>query len=70
MALLGPEPRMASVTAVVDTHLLRLHREPFHSLLAGHPEMAQGMIRVLMRRLHAQARDVTALRARVQQLEG
>jgi CRP/FNR family transcriptional regulator/CRP/FNR family cyclic AMP-dependent transcriptional regulator len=70
MALLGPETRMASVTAVVETHLLRLHREPFHSLLARHPEMAQGMIRVLMRRLRAQAQEVTTLRARLQQSEG
>jgi CRP-like cAMP-binding protein len=70
MTLLDPEPRMATVTAVVDTHLLRLHRHPFHSLMAGHPEMAQGIIRVLLRRLRAQARDVTDLRARVQQLKG
>jgi CRP-like cAMP-binding protein len=70
MALLGPETRMASVTAVVDTHFLRLHREPFQSLMAGHPEMAQGIIRVLLRHLRDRVRDVAELRAHVQQLTG
>jgi CRP-like cAMP-binding protein len=65
MALLEPEPRMASVTAVVNTHLLRLNREAFTSLMAGHPEMAEAIIRVLMRRLRARARDVAELRAGV-----
>jgi CRP-like cAMP-binding protein len=64
MALLEPEPRMASVTAVVDTHLLRLHREPFHRLMAGHPEMGQGIIRVLSQRLRGQVGRETELGGR------
>jgi len=68
MALLDPEPRMASVTAALDTHLLRLDSEPFHRLLAGHPDLARGIIRVLSRHLRARAQDLTELRARVQQL--
>jgi CRP-like cAMP-binding protein len=68
MALLGPEPRMASVTAVVDTHLLRLDEEPFHHLVAERPEVALGIMRVLSRHLRAVTQDLTELRARVQQL--
>lgn len=70
MALLEPELRMASVTAVEDTHLLRLHRESFQRLMAGHPEMARGIIRVLTQRLRSQAQDVAALHAHVRQLDG
>ncbi|RPJ25085.1 MAG: cyclic nucleotide-binding domain-containing protein [Planctomycetaceae bacterium] len=70
MALLDPEPRMASVTATVDTHLLRLDGKPFHQLLAGHPDLARGIIRVLSRRLRARSRDLAELHARVQQLAG
>jgi CRP-like cAMP-binding protein len=69
MALLDPEPRMASVTAVEDTQLLRLEREAFLSLMARHVEVAQGVIRVLLRRLRARGQDVAELRARLLQLD-
>jgi CRP-like cAMP-binding protein len=65
MALLDPEPRMASVTATENTRLLRLEGEPFHQLLAGHPDLARGIIRVLLRHLRARAQDLTELRALV-----
>ncbi len=65
MALLDPEPRMASVTASVDTHLLRLDGEPFHRLLAAHSDLARGIICILSRHLRARAQDLNELRARL-----
>ena len=63
MALLDAEPRMASVTAVVDTCLLRLDQEPFFELMNDRPEVARGIIRVLSQRLRARARELTEQRA-------
>lgn len=54
--LLDAEPRMASVTAVADTLLLRLASEPFFELMDDRPEVARGIIRVLSRRLRARSR--------------
>ena len=64
MALLDSEPRMASVTAVQDTLLLRLAQEPFFELMEDRPEVARGIIRVLSRRLRARVRELAELRAR------
>jgi len=63
MALLEPEPRMASVTAETDALLLRLDGEPFYELMDTRSEVARGIIRVLSRRLRQRAQEVTALRA-------
>jgi HEAT repeat protein len=63
MALLDAEPRMASVTAVEETLLLRLAQEPFFELMEDRPEVARGMIRVLSHRLRARSRELTELRA-------
>ena len=59
MALLDAEPRVASVTAVEPTHLLRLDQAPFYELIVDRPEVAIGLIRVLTGRLRARVRDVT-----------
>lgn len=67
MALLDAEPRMASVTAVQDTLLLRLAQDSFFELMDDRPEVARGIIRVLSQRLRARARELAELRA---QLEG
>ena len=69
MALLDPEPRVASVTAMEDTQLFRLLREPFYELMADHPEVARGIIRVLTGYVRARVRDVAELHRRVQELE-
>ncbi len=69
MALLDPEPRVASVTAVEDTRLFRLGQEPFYQLLDNYSEVARGIIRVLTRYLRARVRDVSELRDRIEQLE-
>jgi AAA family ATP:ADP antiporter len=68
MALLDAEPRVASVTAVEPTHLLRLDQEPFYELIADRPEVAIGLIHVLTRHLRARVRDVTELKARMNTL--
>jgi len=52
VALLEARPRSASVTALEDTHLLRLDQEPFYDLIEDRTEVARGVIRVLIQRVH------------------
>lgn len=65
MALLDPEPRMASVTAVSDSLLLCLDQGPFYELMGDRPEVAQGIIRVLCQRLRARVEELNQARALV-----
>jgi CRP-like cAMP-binding protein len=58
LALLDPEPRSASVTAVNDAFLFRIDREPFDEVMADRPEIAQGIIRTLARRIREQGRVI------------
>lgn len=58
MAVLDPEPRSASVTAVDDSHLFRLSREPLDHLMDARPEVAHGIIRILVQRLRGRIRDM------------
>jgi CRP-like cAMP-binding protein len=51
LAVLDPEPRVASVTAVEDTHLFRLEKEAFDEVMVDQPEIAHEIIRVLCQRL-------------------
>ncbi|MEZ4669205.1 MAG: Npt1/Npt2 family nucleotide transporter [Anaerolineae bacterium] len=53
MALLDPAPRIATVTAVEDTHLFRLGQEAFYELMDSRGEVARGIIRVLTAYLRA-----------------
>jgi hypothetical protein len=69
MALLDPEPRLASVTAVEATRLFRLDQAPFYELMAERPEVATGIIRVLSGRLRNRVRDIAQLHARIKELE-
>jgi hypothetical protein len=55
LALLDPEPRLASVAAVSDTRLLRLDREGFAELMAGNIEIVRGVLHVLCERLRRQS---------------
>lgn len=48
MGSLDPEPCLASVTAVEQTRLFRLDQTSFYELMAERPEVAMGIIRVLM----------------------
>jgi len=54
MALLDSEPRSASVTTVSDVTLLRIQQEDFADILSEKSEIAQGIIKVLIRRLRGQ----------------
>ncbi|MDX2160007.1 MAG: cyclic nucleotide-binding domain-containing protein [bacterium] len=69
MALLDPEPRTASVTAVEETLLFRLDQEPFFDLMMDRSEVMRGILRVITASLRARVRDLAELRARVQELE-
>ena len=51
MALLDSEPRSATATAVLDVSLLKIERDDFNEILAQKSEIAQGIIKVLTRRL-------------------
>jgi HEAT repeat protein len=51
LALLDPEPRLASVTTLEDTCLLRLDREAFLELMSGNIEIVRGVLHVLCERL-------------------
>jgi hypothetical protein len=53
LAVLDAEPRSASVTAEIDTHLFRLDQDAFYELMADRFEVARGIIRMLCRRVRA-----------------
>lgn len=51
MALLDHAPRSADVTVEEDATLLRIGREEFNEVTAANPEIMQGIVRLLVRRL-------------------
>ena len=53
MSILDGEPRSASVTAVEETKTLRIMKDDFYDILADRIEIAQGIFRVLSKRLRA-----------------
>jgi hypothetical protein len=59
LAVLDPEPRSASVTALNDIFLFRLDKESFDEIMFDRPEIAQGVIRTLCRRIREQGRQMT-----------
>ena len=70
MAVLDPKPRVASITTLEDTRLLRLDQQPFYELMEDRIEVARGVIHVLSGHLRNRVHDVTELKARVNHLEG
>ena len=68
MAVLDAEPRVASVTAVEDTVLLRLDQAPFYDFMANRVEVSYGIIRVLCQYLRARVRDVKEDYTYIQQM--
>lgn len=50
-ALFDDEPRVATATALKDVQLLRIDREDFIDLLSDHVQIAEGVLKVLARRL-------------------
>lgn len=51
MSILDTEPRSASCTAVTELTVLKIQRDDFTEILAEKPEISQGIIKVLTRRL-------------------
>ena len=57
LAVLDPEPRSASITALRDSHLLRLDREAFLELMSGNMEVVRGVLSVLCDRIREKLID-------------
>lgn len=51
LALLDPEPRSASVTAIEQTLVFRISQSAIYDLMASHVEIVRGIMRVLCRRI-------------------
>lgn len=51
MAILDAAPRSATVTAVTPINLLKIAREDFQEIMSEKTEIAEGIIKVLTRRL-------------------
>lgn len=51
LALLDPEPRSASVTAIEPTLVFRISQSAIYDLMASHVEIVRGIMRVLCRRI-------------------
>jgi CRP/FNR family transcriptional regulator, cyclic AMP receptor protein len=60
LAVLVPQPRVATVTALEPTLLLRVRKVVLDELLADQPELASGVIAALAGRLRASAEHVAA----------
>jgi CRP-like cAMP-binding protein len=60
LAALVPEPRSASVTAVVPSTLLRIEKDVLDELLLDWPELASGVIAALVAMLRARSGDGAA----------
>ena len=54
LALLDPEPRSATATALTDCLLLRIDQAAFNELIEDRPEVAQGILTILSRRIRSQ----------------
>lgn len=63
MAVLDPEPRSASVTALEECLLLSLDRETLRELMEDSADVAVGIFRVLSQRLRARMQDLIATTA-------
>lgn len=50
-ALFDETPRVATATALEDSHLLRIDREDFIDLLADHVRITQGILKAMANRL-------------------
>jgi CRP-like cAMP-binding protein len=57
MSILDAEPRSASVFAVSDVVLLKIKQEDFYEMISERPEIAQGVIKVLTRRLRRNSKS-------------
>ena len=54
LALLDPEPRSATATALTDSLLLKLDEEEWYELMEDRPEVLRSIMRILCRRIRLQ----------------
>jgi len=69
LALLDPEPRLATVRATESTRLLRLDQAHFHEVLAVRPEVSAAIIRVVTRYLRSQLKYAREVNEKLRSLE-
>jgi len=62
LALLDPEPRSATATAINDCLLLRIDQGAFNELIEDRPEVAQGILTILSKRIRGQNAVIQQLR--------
>ena len=67
MAVLNKTTRMASITAVEDSVLLRLEQETLYDIIFSQPEIMLGIISVISQRLQDRANDLNKLRQQLQE---
>lgn len=70
LALLDPEPRVASVEAIEETLLLRVDHQPFLALMADRPEISLEIIRVLTGYLRERVADLGQIDTQLRSLRG
>ena len=58
LAALSPEKRIASVTALEETLLLKIGSEALYDLMEAQIELAKGIIQVLCQRVRSIAKDL------------
>jgi CRP/FNR family transcriptional regulator, cyclic AMP receptor protein len=58
LAVLDPEPRAASVSAMSEVLLFRIDKQPFDEVMADRPEIARSVIRALCERIREQGRTI------------
>jgi len=69
MALLDSQPRSAAITALTELVCLRITRADFNSLIAERSAVAEGVIRVLVKRLRSSGDDVREAKRRLGMIE-
>ena len=53
LSLLDPETRSASATAITDCFLLKIDQEAIYDLFESRPEVVQGVVKILCRRIRS-----------------
>jgi CRP-like cAMP-binding protein len=69
LALLDPEPRSASATTLTDCMFLRIDKDDFDELMESRPEIMQGIISILAKRIRGQNKMIRELSIKTQKIE-
>lgn len=62
LALLDPEPRSASATAVQDSVVYKMDQEAFYGIMSSRIEITRGILKVLCQRLRSQNKLISNLK--------